>query len=248
VREANSGHVLLEEIEQTISATPALWWLGGNAVIFRFATITFYIDPRMDGPIDPAEVRHADLILATGHDLDTEAVRAMLASSKRAKVVLPKSAAEAAGAAGIAYNRMTTTNADLRIEYFKDSVYGRVYAVPSARPELDWSPDRGYPHLGYLIRFGRWTVYHPGNCRIYPSLQERLRPFNVSVAFLPVGGKNFTAGEAAQLASGIGASWIVPMPANGKDENDFVAHMLGHRPEQAFKVFRRGAKWVVPED
>ena len=243
-----SGPALIEEIERTISPTPALWWLGGNAFIFRFATITFYIDPRVAGPIDPGEVRHADLILATGCDLDAAAVRAMLESSRRAKVVLPKSAAERAHTAGIAYDRMTTTNADLRIEFFKDSMYGRVYAVPSARPGLDWSADEGYPHLGYLIRFGRWTVYHPGNCAVYDTLAERLRPFNVSVALLPVGGATFSASEAAQLASDIGASWIVPMPAGSEDENDFVAHMLGHRPEQAFKVFRCGEKWVVPED
>ena len=243
-----SGRALIEEIERTISATPALWWLGGNAFIFRFATITFYIDPRGAGPIDPAEVRHADLILATGCDLDAGAVREMLESSRRAKVVLPKSVAETAHEAGIAYDRMTTTNADLRIEFFKDSMYGRVYAVPSARPGLHWSADEGYPHLGYLIRFGRWTVYHSGNCAVYDTLADRLRPFNVSVALLPVGGANFSAGAAAQLASDIGASWIVPMPACSEDENDFVAHMLGHRPEQAFKVFRCGEKWVVPED
>jgi hypothetical protein len=32
------------------------------------------------------------------------------------------------------------------------------------------------------------------------------------------------------------------------EESDFVAHMLGHRPEQRFKVFQPGEKWTVPED
>jgi L-ascorbate metabolism protein UlaG (beta-lactamase superfamily) len=112
----------------------------------------------------------------------------MLEGSKRAKLVLPKSAAEQAHAAGIGYDRMTTTDADLRIEYFKDDLYGRVYAVPSAHPRLDWTADGGYPYLGYLIRFGRWTIYHAGDCALYEGLAERLRPYNVSVALLPVGG------------------------------------------------------------
>ncbi|HUA87674.1 MAG TPA: MBL fold metallo-hydrolase [Bryobacteraceae bacterium] len=243
-----SGRALLEEIDGTLWPTPVLWWLGRNAFIFRFATITFYIDPHGAAPLDPAQVRHADLILSTDGHLDAPAVSAMLEASKQAKLVLPKSAEAEAHAAGIAYHRMTTTNADLRIEFFKDGLYGRVYALPSARPSLDWSPDQGYPHLGYLIRFGRWTVYHPGDCVLYDTLADRLRPFNVSVALLPVGGQNFSVAQAAQLAADIGASWIVPMHAGASQENDFIAHMLGHRPEQPFKVFQPGEKWTVPEE
>jgi len=257
-----SGRALLAEIERTITPTPTLWWLGQSGFIVRFATITFYIDPclsprgerRLAPPLDPAEIGNADLILSThlGH-LDFPAIAAMLAASKSAKLVLPKSAAREAHAAGISYSRMTTTDADLRIEYFKDSVYGRVYAVPSAHPQLDWSPDEGYPYLGYLIRFGRWTIYHAGDCSLYETLVQRLRPFNVSVALLPVGRKNFSVPEAAQLAADIGASWMVPMHygtfgEESGEENQFIAHMLGHRPEQPFKVFQCGEKWTVPEE
>lgn len=253
---------LIQEIERTITPTPTLWWLGQSGFIVRFATITFYIDPwlspradrRVEAPLDPGEIRHADLILAThaGH-LDAPAVAAMLEKSKTAKLVLPKGSAEQANQAGIAYQRMTTTDADLRVEYFKDNLYGRIYAVPSAHPALDWSAGGGYPYLGYLIRFGRWTVYHAGDCAMYEGLANRLRPFNVSVALLPVGGKNFSVAEAAQLASDIGAKWVVPMHygtfgEDGGEENNFIAHMLGHRPEQPFKVFECGEKWTVPEE
>ena len=41
---------------------------------------------------------------------------------------------------------MTTTDSGLRIEYFKDNLYARVYAVPSAHPQLDWTPAGGYPY------------------------------------------------------------------------------------------------------
>ena len=257
-----SGRALLEEIDRTISPTPTLWWLGQSGFIVRFASITFYIDPclskrpdrRMASPLDAADIKNADLILAThrGH-LDAPALIAMLEASKRAKLVLPKSAADEANSAGIAYSRMTTTDADLRIEYFKDNLYGRVYAVPSAHPQLDYTPAGGYPYLGYLIRFGRWTIYHAGDCALYEGIVDRLRPFNISVALLPVGGKNFSVGEAAQLASDIGAGWVVPMHygtigEDGGEENDFIAHMLGQRPELQFKVFECGEKWTVPEE
>jgi L-ascorbate metabolism protein UlaG (beta-lactamase superfamily) len=150
---------------------------------------------------------------------------------------------------------MTTTDSGLRIEYFKDNLYGRVYAVPSAHPQLDWTAAGGYPYLGYLIRFGRWTIYHAGDCAMYPELAAHLRPFNVNVALLPIGPGNFSVSEAAQLASDIGAAWIVPMhyggfvtPDEGDIEAEFVSHMLGHRPEQRFKVFQCGEKWTVPEE
>jgi len=245
---------LIADIEQTLSATPTLWWLGRSSFVIRFANITFYVDPCLSQPGAPlaaAAVQHADMILAThahrGH-LDAPSVIAMLEGSKGAKLILPKSAADQAHAAGIPYPRMTTTDADLRVEYFKDNLYARIYAVPSAHPQLDWTPIGGYPYLGYLIRFGRWTIYHAGDSVRYDTLAERLRPYNVSVALLPVGGKNFPVSDAAQLAEDIGAQWLVPMHYETGQESDFVTHMLGQRPHQQFKVFELGEKWTVPED
>jgi len=60
------------------------------------------------------------------------------------------SAAPHAHSLGIGYQRMVTTNADLRVEFLDD----RIYAVPSAHRGFDWTPLGGYPYLGYLVRFG----------------------------------------------------------------------------------------------
>jgi L-ascorbate metabolism protein UlaG (beta-lactamase superfamily) len=230
----------------------------------RFANITFYVDPcfselpgrtrRVEAPLKGKLVRHADMILAThahpGH-LDAATVAAMLAGSPRAKLVMPRSAQEQANAAGIPYDRITPTDNGLRIEYFKDNLYGRIYAVPSAHPQLDWTSAGGYPYLGYLIRFGRWTVYHAGDCVAHEGLADRLRPFNVNVALVPIGKNGFSVSEAAELAADIGAAWLVPMHYGAFDEDresDFVMHMLGHRPEQRFRVFQVGERWTVPEE
>jgi L-ascorbate metabolism protein UlaG (beta-lactamase superfamily) len=234
---------LLSTIDQTITATPSLWWLGQAGFVIRFASITFYVDPSFtEIPVTPADVTHADMILATSVEYVNASIATMLESSKRAKLILPKSAAETARAAGIPYDRMTTTDSGLRIEYFKDNLYSRVYCEPSS---LDWTAAGGYPSLGYLIRFGRWTIYHAGNGALYEGLAERLRPFNVSVALLPIGDGNFSSAEAAQLASAIEAAWIVPY---GAPQPSFVEHLLGHCPEQRFKVFQPGEGWTVPEE
>jgi len=245
---------LLSEIDQTLTATPTLWWLGHASFVVRFANITFYVDPLLSQPgalLEAAQIRNADMILAThahrGH-LDGVSLKAMLEASPSAKVILPKSAGAYAHSLGIPYPRMTTTDSDLRVEFWKDNLYGRVYAVPSAHPGLDWTPLGGFPYLGYLIRFGRWTIYHAGDCNNYEGLANRLRPYNVSVALLPIGGKNFTPAEATQLATEIGAKWLAPMHYSPGEESGFVTHMLGHHPDQAFKIFQPGEKWTVPEN
>jgi L-ascorbate 6-phosphate lactonase len=259
-----SGPDLIREIDETLTATPTLWWLGHSGFIIRFANITFYVDPclsdlsgkprRCAAPLDASQIRHADMVLAThahpGH-LDPATVLPMLEASPRAKLVVPRAAQAQAHAAGIRYDRMTTTDSGLRIEYFKGNLYSRIYAVPSAHPSLDKIPGEGYPCLGYLLRFGRWTIYHAGDCAAYPELAAHLRPFNVNVALLPIGKSGFSVSDAAQLAADIGARWLVPMHYQtfGDDlESEFVTHMIGHRPEQRFYTFQCGGKWTVPEE
>ena len=260
----NGGPDLIREIDETLTATPTLWWLGHAGFIVRFANITFYVDPCFSdfedrprlaaAPLTGDLVRHADMILATHahpRHLDPGAVVPMLEASQRARLVLPRGAQERAHASGIPYDRITPTDSGLRIEYFKENLYGRIYAVPSSHPKLDWTSAGGYPYLGYLIRFGRWTVYHAGDCAAHPELASRLRPFNVNVALLPIAPGKFSPSEAADLAQAIGAEWIVPMHYRTFEpdrESDFVTHMLGHRPEQRFRVLQIGEKWTVPED
>lgn len=260
-----SGRELLEDIEGTDGESPALWWLGHSGFVVKYQGIVFYVDPcfstpagrtrTLSPPLRAEQATNADMILCThahASHMDPATLPAMLKASPRAKVVLPKSSAEHACSIGIPYDRMTTTDSDLRVEYFKGGPYGRVYSVPSAHPELDWTPLGGYPHLGYLIRFGAYTIYHAGDCRWYEGIVGRLRPYNVTAALLPIdGAANFDIAQAAQLAEDIRARWLIPMHYGTftdqiGDVNRFVDHMLGFRPSVGFKVFEAGERWIVP--
>lgn len=266
VRPVNSGPNLLEEIENTeANVSPAIWWLGESGFVLKFMDIVFYVDPclsvptrrnrMLEAPLRGDQVINADMILCThkheGH-MDPGSLPSMLKASPRCRVVMPKSAAGHAFAIGIPYERMTTTDSDLRVEYFKSGLYARVYSVPAAHPTLDWTPLGGYPHLGYIIRFGDVNIYHAGDCRLYEGIVDRLRPYAVHVAMLPINGDgNFEIIEAAQLAEDIGAQWLVPMHYGTFEEHQadisrFVDHMLGYRPTTGFKVFQAGECWVVP--
>jgi L-ascorbate metabolism protein UlaG (beta-lactamase superfamily) len=262
IQPAHGGRQLLDDIANTPCPTPRLWWLGHSGFALKYRQAILYLDPLLSStrpgrlvapPFAGSDVTHAGLVLCThahaGH-LDPDAVPAILAASPRAKVVLPMSAGAQAHAIGIPYRRMVTTNADLRVEFLDD----RIYAVPSAHGQLDWTPLGGYPYLGYLVRFGPYTIYHAGDCVPYERLAERLRPYNVTVALLPIAGeKNFKIPEAARLAQQIGAEWLAPMhydmfPGCTVDVDRFIEHMLGQHPAQRFKVFQCGEGWSIPAE
>jgi L-ascorbate metabolism protein UlaG (beta-lactamase superfamily) len=262
---------LLHEIENCLCDSPAIWWLGHSGFVLKYRNTIFYIDPYLSDSLGPeyprmcatplraGDVGHASLILCThahGDHLDPGTVPKILAASRRAKVVIPKSVAEQAHSIGIRYERMVTTDSGLRVEFLDD----RIYSVPSAHNQLDWTPLGGYPYLGYLVRFGNCTIYHAGDCVPYPGLADRLRPYNVTVALLPISGRktdsmpgNFEIAEAAQLAEEIGARWLIPMhygmfAKNTGNVSRFIDHLLGQRPSQRFKVFECGEMWMVPPD
>ena len=260
------GRELIQQIEESQSETPAIWWLGHCGFVLKYGAAIFYVDPYLSSdagssglvtPLRAEEVAHASLVLCThghGHHLDPGTVAGILGASRRAKLVIPKGLADHAHSLGISYQRMVTTDSSLRVEYLDD----RIYSVPSAHNQLDWTPLGGYPYLGYLVRFGNCTIYHAGDCVPYPGLADRLRPYNVTVALLPISGRkpdgapgNFEIAEAAQLAEDVGAQWLVPMhygmfPSSGGDVGRFIDHLLGQRPSQRFKVFECGEKWEVP--
>lgn len=253
------GRQLIQEIDDSRCDVPAIWWLGHSGFVLKHRNAVFYVDPYLsraveDPPLRAEDVTHASLILCThahGHHLDPGTVAGILGASPRAKLVIPKSVADHAHSLGISYQRMVTTDSSLRIEYLDD----RIYSVPSAHNQLDWTPLGGYPYLGYLVRFGDCTIYHAGDCIPYPGLDDRLRPYKITVALLPISGRkpgdapgNFEIAEAAQLAEETGAQWLVPMHYGAGEVGRFIDHLLGQRPSQRFKVFECGEKWEVPVD
>jgi len=112
---------------------------------------------------------------------------------------------------------MTTTDAGLRIEYFKD-ISTACVLCRAVFFELD--SRRRLSGARYLIRFGRWTIYHGGNGSLYEGLADRLRPLQRErSALLPVGGENFSPAAAAHLAADIEQSGWSPIPRSPPSSN-----------------------------
>src|SRR6266849_5885693 len=117
-RSPGTSRTMIEQILATHTTTPTLWWLGHSGFAVKFSNILFLVDPvlsELDGrtriipaPFPPQHMTGADLVLCThAHSahMDPATLRPLLDASPRAKLVLPKSAAEIARAAGIPYDR-----------------------------------------------------------------------------------------------------------------------------------------------
>jgi L-ascorbate metabolism protein UlaG (beta-lactamase superfamily) len=89
--------------------------------------------------------------------------------------------------------------------------------------------------MGFVVQFGKWTIYHSGDTLWYANMTEILKPFKVDVAFLPINGNdpargvagNLNSREAAALGKEIGARLVIPhhyhmFEFNTAEPNDFA--------------------------
>jgi L-ascorbate metabolism protein UlaG (beta-lactamase superfamily) len=91
-------------------------------------------------------------------------------------------------------------------------------AVPAAHPDLATDENGDPLYIGLVVKFGRWTVYHSGDTKLYDGMVEILRPFKIDVALFPINGDrperrvagNLDGREAAGLAKAIGARLVIP--------------------------------------
>jgi L-ascorbate metabolism protein UlaG (beta-lactamase superfamily) len=208
---------------------PHLWWLGQSGFLLHYRGRYALIDPYLsdsltkkyantDKPhvrmtervVDPARLNFVDVVTSshnhTDH-LDAETLRPLFAANPNLKIVAPAATREmvrersGVEPIGLADGESTEVGGFV--------FHGIAAAHEDLRPEF----------LGYVIECGPYRVYHSGDCVLYDGLVERVRPFQVDIALLPINGSaperrvagNFSGREAARLAHAIGAQVAVPM-------------------------------------
>jgi L-ascorbate metabolism protein UlaG (beta-lactamase superfamily) len=214
-----------------------LWWLGQSGFLVQHAGRHLLLDPYLsesltkkyaatDKPhvrmtrrtIDPSRLDFVDLVTCShGHTdhLDGETLRPLRRANPSLAIVIPEAiraiavervGGEASGLLGL------DDGGDVEVHGF------RVTAVPAAHEDIEHDEAGRCRHLGYVVRFGAFSLYHAGDCIPYESQVERLRPHAVDLALLPINGRaperrvpgNFTGPEAAALAHAIGARLAIP--------------------------------------
>jgi len=129
-------------------------------------------------------------------------------------------------------------------------------AVPAAHEKLDLDAAGRHLYLGLVVEAGPFRIYHSGDTVLYEGMVERLRPFEVDVALLPINGRaperrvsgNLWGREAAWLAKEIGAAMVIPchydmFTFNTATPGEFVAE-CGRRG-QACRVLEQGERWTL---
>ena len=233
---------------------PHLWWLGQSGFLLHYRGRYVLIDPylsdsltnkyaatdkphvRMTEPaIDPARLDFIDVVTSshnhTDH-LDPETLRPLARANPSLKIVAPA-----------ANRELVRERSGLEPVGVEDGraveVAGFMFhGIAAAHEEV--SP----AYLGYVIECGTYRIYHSGDCVMYEGLVERLRPFRVDIALLPINGSaperrvagNFSGRDAAGLAHAIGARLAIPMhydmfTFNTASPDEFVeeAGRLGQR-------------------
>jgi L-ascorbate metabolism protein UlaG (beta-lactamase superfamily) len=240
-----------------------LWWLGQSGFLVQWRGKHLLFDPYLsesltkkyaatekphvrmtERVIDPARLGFVDVVTSThAHTdhLDAETLRA-LAAAGSCTLVHPTSntptVRERWADSGQAVALDAGESAD--VEGFT------VYAVPASHPTLDKDAGGRHLFLGYVVRFGAWTIYHSGDTVVYDGMADVLRPFKIDVAILPINGKvgNMNGADAATLAHDAGAKLVIPchyemFEFNTADPNDLfvpTCKQLG----QAYRVLRAG--------
>ncbi len=247
-----------------------IWWLGQSGFLLQTRRKHLLFDPYLsdsltrkyaatDKPhvrmtrrvIVPERLGFVDVVTSshnhTDH-LDAETLLPMLGANPALEIVVPEANRDfAAERLGLDPERLRTVDDGRTI----DLDPFRITAVPAAHEEIEVDDQGRHRYLGYVVSFGGWTVYHSGDTVWYEGMVDRLRPFRIDAAMLPINGSaperrvagNLNGREAARLGKEIGAALVIPchyemFAFNTASPDEFVAEAA--RIGQPVRVLRAG--------
>lgn len=217
---------------------PHLWWLGQSGYLIQWQSHYLLIDPYLSDSltkkyagtnkphvrmtervIAPERLDFVDVVISshnhTDH-LDGETLIPLWKTNPNLTILVSRAnvnfAAERLHTSAERLTPMRVDGGAIKIAPFT------FYAIPSAHETLEQDENGDYRCIGLIVQFGKWTIYHSGDCIPYDGLVERLKKWKIDIALLPINGRdpargvagNFTAEEAAQLGKEINAGLVIP--------------------------------------
>jgi L-ascorbate metabolism protein UlaG (beta-lactamase superfamily) len=284
IQPARKDDELLAEARaaETAAGQCHLWWLGQSGFLVKAANGHLLIDPYLSDsltskyaatdkphvrmtaiPVAPGRLDFIDVVTSshnhTDH-LDHETLWPLLRANPKIQMIIPE-----ANRAFVAERLKTDPAWPLGVaEGTTVEAGGFAFTGLAAAHEQLETDERGnHRCLGYLIRFGPWTIFHPGDCVPYDGMAERLLRLaegrRIDLALMPINGRlperrvtgNFWGREAAAFAKSIGAGVVIPMhyemfTFNTESPDEFVAacEALG----QPYRVLRCGERFSFEFD
>ena len=275
IRPLQSHDVLLADIHASHRRDGGfrLWWLGQSGFLLQWQGIHVLLDPYLsnsltnkysgtDKPhvrmtelvIDPVRLSFADIITSTHNHtdhLDAETLCPILAANPPVKLVIAE-ANRTFVADRLKIDASLAIGLDDETSIEISGI--RVSGIASAHETLECDERGRAKFLGYVLQFGNWSIYHSGDTLRYEGMSEKLRPFGVDVALLPINGRvperrvagNLSGPEAAQLAKDIEAKVVIPchfdmFEFNTAPPAEFINECQKLR--QPYRVLRCGEQW-----
>lgn len=253
-----------------------VWWLGQSGFLLCWQGRHLLFDPYLSDSLsrkyaqtDKPHVRMTERVVAperltfidvvtsshnhTDH-LDKETLIPLMEFSPGIQMVIPE--ANRAFVAdrlevSVEWPHGLTAGSFMRIPPFE------IHAIPAAHENLDRDDYGRHKYLGYVVKFGPWTVYHSGDSVIYDGMEMLLHQWSIDLALLPINGSrperrvsgNMWGREAARLAKDIGAGCVIPchyemFEFNTESPKEFVEACESFG--QSYKVLKAGERWTSP--
>lgn len=254
-----------------------IWWLAQSGFLVQWQGRHLLFDPylsesltkkyattdkphiRMTGRVvDPERLEFVDVVTSshnhTDH-LDHETLWPLMRANPSIEILVPASNRQ------FAAERLKVDPARLHVVDVGGSIALHDFTfhpIPAAHEVLETDQQGRHRYVGYIVKFGPWTLYHSGDCVPFDGLEDYLKPWNVDVAMLPINGRvparrvqgNFWGREAIALAKATGIKTAIPchydlFQHNTEPPDEFIASAkaLG----QGYCVLRNGERYSHPQ-
>ena len=250
------------------------WWLGQSGFLLQWQGEHLLFDPYLSDSLtekyrstDKPHVRMTERVIAperldfvrivtsshnhTDH-FDPDTLRPLLAVNRDLELIVPEANREIAAARlEVDPSRLRGLDAgqSVRVADFE------IAAVPAAHEFLDQDDAGRHPYLGYVVRFGNWTVYHSGDTIWYDGMEALLGAWSIDLAILPINGRgperrvqgNLWGREAAMLAKDLGVGTVIPCHYEMFEFNTATTEVFVQKCEeygQTYCCLRAGERWT----
>jgi L-ascorbate metabolism protein UlaG (beta-lactamase superfamily) len=262
IKPALQDDAFLEDVSHARSEPDKLhlWWLGQSGYLIQWQNHHLLIDPYLSDSLtkkyagtNKPHVRMTERVIAperldfvdvvtsshnhTDH-LDGETLIPLWKANPNLTVLLSRANVHfAAERLQVSAEKLTPLRVD--DEAIKIGPFS-FYAIPSAHEALEQDENGDYRCIGLIVQAGTWTIYHSGDCIPYDGLADRLKPWKIDLALLPVNGHdprrgvagNFNCEEAAQLGTEINAGLVIPCHYEMFEFNTVSPHQFVEAAEQ----------------
>lgn len=274
IRPICSGKELQRQIHEAKSLRAPgyfdIWWLGQSGFLIQWNGECLLFDPYLSDSLtlkyaatDKPHVRMSELVIepfllnevdvvTSSHNhtdhLDAETLIPILNQNKKLSFIIPE-----ANRPFVSERIKCDLHFPTGLNDGESVTKGAFtfHGVPAAHNSVERDEMGRCRFMGFVVTFGKWSVYHSGDTLWYDTIVDVLLPFHIDVAFLPINGNdpsrkvagNLNAAEAALLGKRIHAKLVIPhhynlFEFNTADPQDFAVEAEKHN--QAFRILQLG--------